>query len=147
MERERKRSAGSRYHARMKRGDAVAHPIDHEIRARLRILNLAQKDLAKAIGRSAGWVNKYFNGAGHATIDDLIRIFAFVVEVHGLTTNERRLLRAWKRIPAKSQVDAVEFFEIWVRQQVRRDRETRRRSTARSARTTRETDGKGPGPR
>jgi transcriptional regulator with XRE-family HTH domain len=106
------------------------HPIDATIRERLRGLNLKQKDLAAAIGRSPGWVSKYLSGVGHATIDDLIRIVAVVQEFQVLSEHERRLLKACRRIPADSQDDAVTFFEDWARREVRAAR--KRGSAARS---------------
>ncbi len=95
------------------------HPIDLAIRERLRSLDLKQRDLAKAIGRSPAWVSKYLSGVGHATVDDLIRIGAIALDVQGLSELERRLLNAWTRLPPASQADAVKFFEDWVRREVR----------------------------
>jgi transcriptional regulator with XRE-family HTH domain len=95
------------------------NPIDVAIRARLRALDLPQKELADAVGRSKSWVSKYLSGAGNATIDELIRILAIADGVHGLSAWERRLLKAWKRLPAASQADAVKWFEGWVRREVR----------------------------
>lgn len=106
------------------------HPIDAAIRGHLRTLNLKQKDLATAIGRSPGWVSKFLSGAGHATIDDLIRILAVVQGIAILSEHERRLVKACKRIPEESQGDAVTFFEDWARREVRAAR--RRGSAGRS---------------
>ena len=105
-------------------GPAVAEvkraaPLDRLIRERLGARNLPQKNLAKAIGRSQGWVNKFLNGAGHATIDDLVRLLAYAIGMQGLSDMERQLLKAWKRLPQGSQADAVEFFEDWVRREIR----------------------------
>jgi transcriptional regulator with XRE-family HTH domain len=97
----------------------IRHPIDAAIRERLRALDLSQHDLAKTIGRSPSWFNKFLNGKGHATIDDLVRIAAVAIEVEGLSNAERRLLKAWKRLPKESQADAVQWFEDWVRREVR----------------------------
>jgi len=95
------------------------HPIDRAVRAHLRKLDLHQKETALAIGRSPGWVSKFLSGTGHATIDDLIRILALALGVHGLSKMERRLLKAWRRLPAPSQADAVKWFEDWVRREAR----------------------------
>jgi transcriptional regulator with XRE-family HTH domain len=123
---------------------AVRHPIDEEIRERLRQLKPRQNDLAKQIGRSPAWVNKYLNGAGHATIDDLIRIIAIVIGVDPsrLTDAERQLLRAWRRIPAEKQQDVVDFVRALGRR--RRPRRATQ-SDARSGQTTRAANSKGPG--
>jgi transcriptional regulator with XRE-family HTH domain len=120
---------------------ALEHPIDLEIRDRLRQLKPRQIELAKQIGRSPAWVNKYLNGAGHATIDDVIRIIAIVIGVDParLTDAERRLLRAWRRLPADKQQDVVD----WVQTLGKRQRRATR-STARSGQTTRGTTYKGP---
>lgn len=100
---------------------AVEHPIDKEIRERLRHRKPQQTDLAKQIGRSPAWVNKYLNGAGHATIDDLIRIIAIVIGVDPsrLTDAERKLLRAWRRLPADKQQDVVDWVSTLGRRQKR----------------------------
>jgi len=91
----------------------LRHPIDQELRERLRKIGPKQTEFARAIGRSQGWLNKYMNGAGAATIDDLVRIAAVLIgaNVPSLTESEQRLLRAWKQIPESQRVDAVEFFE------------------------------------
>lgn len=97
---------------------AVGHPIDEEIRARLRAVAPNQADFAKAIGRSKGWLNKYMHGAGTATIDDVVRIAAMLIgatAAPALTESERKLLRAWNQIPTESQADAVAFFEVYAR--------------------------------
>lgn len=92
---------------------ALKHPIDAEIRGRLKQLGPNQKELAQGIGRSISWLNKYIHGAGNAAIDDLIRIAALMigVEAQALSETERRLVRAWKQIPEDDQIAAVEFFE------------------------------------
>jgi len=121
---------------------AASHPIDSEIRDRLRKLAPNQQEFAKQLGRSQGWLNKYINGAGHATIDDVIRIGALLIgaDAPRLTDTERRLLRAWRRLPAEHQEDALAFFE---RAYGRR----RPRSGGRSGRTPRAASGKAPGTR
>lgn len=95
----------------------LQHPIDREIRDRLRRLGPKQGSFARAIGRSQGWLNKYMNGAGHATVDDVIRIAAVLIgaEMPKLTDAQRRLLHAWDQIPAESQEDAVNLFEVYAR--------------------------------
>ena len=76
MEKRRKRAGTLSYDRRRM---ALQHPIDTEIRERLRRQAPNQIDLGKRIGRSQGWVNKYLNGVGHATIDDVIRIAALLI--------------------------------------------------------------------
>lgn len=112
----------------------LRHPIDQEVRERLRKIGPNQTEFARAIGRSQGWLNKYMNGAGTATIDDLIRIAAVLIgaAVPTLTETERRLLRAWHQIPSESQADAVEFFEVYARR-------LRRGPSQRSAATVEQT--------
>lgn len=101
------------------------HPIDAAIRERLRTLNLKQRDVAKAVNRTPAWVSKYLSGKGHATVDELIRIIAIALGVEGLSDLERRLLKAWKRLPPASQTEAVEWFEDWVRRDARLARKRR----------------------
>ncbi len=92
---------------------SLKHPIDEEIRDRLRKLGPHQTTLAKRIGRSQGWLNKYMNGSGTATVDDVIRIAATFIDVvtPSLSEFDRRLLRALNQIPETSRLDALEFFE------------------------------------
>ena len=97
----------------------VKDPIDAAIRQRIRALNINQRDLATVTGNSPAWVSKFLSGKGHATIDDLIRILAIALDVQSLSPGERRVLKAWKRLPAASQDDAVAFFEDWVRREIR----------------------------
>jgi transcriptional regulator with XRE-family HTH domain len=79
----------------------LSHPIDQAVRSKLRELAPNQVALASAIGRSQGWLNKYMQGDGTATIDDLVRIAcAFIgVNVQPLSELERRLLKAFRGIP------------------------------------------------
>jgi len=101
------------------------HPIDAAIRERLRTLDLKQREVAKAVGRTPAWVSKYLSGKGHATVDELIRIIAIALDVEGMSDLERRLWKAWKRLPPASQLDAVEWFEDWVRRESRVARKRR----------------------
>src|SRR5580765_3510878 len=133
MEKRHSRRARSFYDRRRM---AVQHPIDREIRERLRQMAASAKprqiELAKRIGRSPAWVNKYLNGAGHATVDDVIRIVATVIGLDppGVTDAERRLLRAWRRLPLDRQEDALDFLQ-------RMGRRRTTRSTARSGQSPR----------
>lgn len=124
---------------------AIGHPIDAEVRARLRELKPNQKEFATAIGRSSGWLNKYMHGVGNATIDDVVRIAAMLIgatAAPGLTESETRLLVALKKIPAQSQMDAAEFFERYARSL---PRAPRRESGAPVARTSKPTANKAHG--
>lgn len=91
----------------------LKHPLDAALRERLKAAGPKQQEFGKAIGRSAGWVNKYMHGAGNATIDDVVRIVALLigVEVQPLTAIERRLLKAWRKIHPDRQDDAVVVLE------------------------------------
>jgi transcriptional regulator with XRE-family HTH domain len=91
----------------------LKHPIDVEIRAKLRQAGVNQAEFAKAIGRSQGWLNKYMHGAGNATIDDVVRIAALLVGVDApaISEMERRLLKAWRVVPLNRQADAVSVME------------------------------------
>lgn len=89
------------------------HPIDKAVRDKLRALAPNQMALASAIGRSQGWLSKYMEGGGTATIDDVVRIAAaFIgVNVQPLSELERRLLKAFRGIPEERREDAVAVFE------------------------------------
>jgi transcriptional regulator with XRE-family HTH domain len=108
----------------------LRHPIDTAISEYLRTVPLKQKDLAARIGRSAGWVSKFLSGTGHATIDDLIRIAAVVMEIEGLSAEEWRLVKACRRIEKADHPRVAKFFETWARQEVQAAR--KRGSTVRS---------------
>lgn len=91
----------------------LRHPIDEEIRARLKAMDLNQVALGEAIGRSQGWVNKFLSGDGHATIDDIVRIAAVVVSMDrpALNDAERRVLRALRAVPQERREDAAFVME------------------------------------
>jgi transcriptional regulator with XRE-family HTH domain len=140
MEKRRLRLKYSSYdRKRMAKHMASQHPIDTEIRDRLRILAPRQIEIAQRLGRSQGWLNKYIHGAGHATIDDVIKIAAILtgVDAPRLTDAERRLLRLWRGLEADDQQDVVDFLEM-------RGRRRRGQAAARSARTPRGASHKGP---
>jgi transcriptional regulator with XRE-family HTH domain len=136
MEKRRARRIGWPYDRKRM---AAQHPIDSEIRERLRKLAPKQIELAQRLGRSQGWLNKYINGAGHATIDDVIRIGAILIGVEALrlTEKEQRLLRAWRRLTADRQQDVVELVEVYAGRR-------RSRSGARVGGTARATNSKEP---
>jgi transcriptional regulator with XRE-family HTH domain len=121
MEAKRKPRRGTRYDRRMPLKKAK-DPIDAAIRRRVRALNLKQRDLARLVGKTPSWAHKYLNGKGHVTIDDLIRIGAFALDVQGLSESERQMLKLWGRLPPASQADALEWFGDFVRRAVRHGR-------------------------
>lgn len=90
----------------------LEHPLDEALRARLRVPGISQVALAKAIGRNQPWLNKYMNGSGKATIDDVVRIVAVLIgiEVMPLSEMERRLLTAFRKIDAESHEDAIQVL-------------------------------------
>ena len=91
----------------------VQHMLDTELRTRLRALDPKQNELAKRIGRKPAWLNKYIHGAGHATIDDVIRIVAVLIGVDAprLSDEERTLLRRWRRLKdADAQRDVLRYL-------------------------------------
>ena len=88
----------------------LGHPLDAALRDRLRTTSdLQQSALASAIGRKPSWLNKYINGVGHATVDDVVRMLALLIGVDAQQSSEmeRRLLRAWRQIPPDHQEDAI----------------------------------------
>lgn len=91
-------------------------PLDAGIRKRLLAAvdaGLNQSALARAIGRSAGWLNKYIYGAGHATIDDLLAMARFfkmsLLEFIGLppgsefTADERDVIDRFRALSPKAR--------------------------------------------
>lgn len=116
------------------------HPLDTELRARLRALAPHQQELAQRIGRRPAWLNKYIHGAGHATIDDWIRIVAVLngLDPPQLTDEERQLLRKWRRLKdAERQQDVLLYLEHVAGR--------RKGSSAPAERTARGANSKGPG--
>lgn len=105
---------------------ALVHPIDDEVRARLKAAAPHQADFAKAIGRSPAWLNKYMQGVGNATIDDVIRIAALLIGTEmspALSKPARKLLRALEQLEAEDQEDGAEFFAAWVQMRQRRQQQ------------------------
>lgn len=98
----------------------LRHPIDGEIRARLRGLGGNQSAIARQIGHSPSWLNKYLSGKGHATIDDIVRIAAVLIGAHAepLSGIEERLLRAFRGLSDDDRrEDHVALLEAMVRKQ------------------------------
>ena len=85
------------------------HPLDTELRARLRAHKMKQSTLAQRIGRKPAWLNKYIHGAGHATVDDVIRIVAVLsgLDAPRLTVAEQQLLHQWRRLKTTEAQQAV----------------------------------------
>jgi transcriptional regulator with XRE-family HTH domain len=117
----------------------IQHPLDTELRARLRALDLKQSELAKRIGRKPAWLNKYIRGLGHATIDDAIRIVSVLIGTGAqLTEREQRLLRGFRRLKDDApQLDVLRHLERVVL--------PRTRSSGRGGQTRRGATRKGPG--
>jgi hypothetical protein len=115
------------------------HPIDTELRTRLRALDKKQSEIAKRIGRKPAWFHKYIHGKGHATIDDAIRIISVLIGVDAeLTEREQRLLRGFRRLKDdEPQLDVLRHLERVVL--------PRTRSSARGGQTRRGATRKGPG--
>jgi transcriptional regulator with XRE-family HTH domain len=89
------------------------HPIDAEIRAWLKRHVDNQADLSVAVGHSKSWLGKYINGAGHATIDDLVKLAGRLlgVDLPALSDVERRLLRACQSLSATDVLDVTAYAE------------------------------------
>jgi len=92
---------------------AFSSPLDHSLRERLKAAKPNQAEFSRAIGRSAGWLNKYMHGAGTATIDDAVRIVALLigVETSPLSELERRVVKALRAIPEERREDAAVVLE------------------------------------
>jgi transcriptional regulator with XRE-family HTH domain len=114
-------------------------PLDAGIRKRLVeavAKGLNQSELAKAVGRSPGWVNKYIYGAGNATIDDILAMARFfkmsLLEFIGLppgsefTADEREVIDRWRSMSPKGR----EHFRGLLREMpsVEKEKRPRRRS-------------------
>jgi hypothetical protein len=143
MDKATRRAARHRYDREVRMGvksSSLKHPLDTELRTRLRSLKEKQNELAQRIGRRPAWMNKFIHGAGHATIDDWIRIAAVLsgVDPPRLTDDERQLLRRWRRLPDD---DARQDALLVLASVARR----RRGSSARAERKSRPANHKGPG--
>jgi len=128
----------------------LTHPLDAALRARLKHdPPTTQAEFAKSLGRSAGWLNKYMNGTGNATIDDVVRIVALLigVETKPLTTDERKLLKAFRTFEAEDdRQDALAYLELRAKRLVAR-RGPSKESSEPAARTPPATSRKAPGKR
>lgn len=91
----------------------LRHPIDEEIRARLRAADLNQVTFSAAIGRSQGWLSRYISGEGKATIDDVVRIAALLIGISGqaLSDTERRLMKALRKLEEDDRLDVLSYAE------------------------------------
>ena len=88
----------------------LEHPIDEEIRARLRAIEgLNQTDFARRTGTNRSWLHKYINGKGHASIDDAIKIVATLLgaTAQPLSERDQRLLKVWRGLSEDQQEDAI----------------------------------------
>lgn len=91
----------------------LRHPIDEEIRARLRAADLNQVMFSAAIGRSQGWLSRYISGEGKATIDDVVRIAALLIGIgeQPLSDTERRLVKAVRKLEEEDRLDVLSYAE------------------------------------
>jgi len=128
MEKRSRRPAARSYNSNQKTMRAkTSAPIDALLREHLRPRVAHQQNVAKQIGRSQGWLNKYLNGAGKASVDDLIRLIAVVV--HGLgaaapvTAAQRRLLKSWDRLSPQGRKAVAAVFAA--ERQFQRERRAR----------------------
>jgi transcriptional regulator with XRE-family HTH domain len=122
----------------------LTHPIDTALRARVKAFAPNQAEFAAAIGRSAGWLNKYMHGAGNATVDDVVRMVALLigVETQPLTETERKLLRALRRLEdPQLREDVLAYAELRAKRAA--PQPTSRESSARESHTPLATSRKG----
>jgi len=103
MENARNARRASRYDRRLM--SAPPPPpvdLDAALRTYLRHVNPNQKELAKYLGRSQGWLNKYINGAGRVSLNDAIRLAAIVLlgvaPAPPLWAEERKLVRDFRSL-------------------------------------------------
>src|SRR5262245_17803502 len=90
--------------------------LDPLFRARLRAMITNQKDIARRIGRTQTWLNKYINGAGKATIDDVVLLTALVVlgaeAPPPLTAEQRKLLRVWDALAPRARAHVKAYMRL-----------------------------------
>lgn len=89
------------------------HPLDKELRARVKAARAVQINFAETIGRKGPWLNKYMNGGGSATVDDVIRMVALLIglEGHEISATERRLLKAVQKLEEPDRLDLLAYAE------------------------------------
>ncbi len=91
----------------------LTHHIDAEIRAWLKRHVDNESELSKAIGRSGSWLHKYVNGAGNATIDDLVRLGGLLMGLNlpRLTATEQKALKVIQSLSVIDQQDVIVYAE------------------------------------
>lgn len=140
---------------------------DAALRRQLRSLR-NQADFARTIGRRQPWLHKYANGAGHASIDDVIAIARafpgwsgsldqFLTQLAGTlpqphserdmvrTQEERRLLRLWREATdGDDRTKLLALIETYVDQmkRLRRAQRQQERVSDRPAAAERKSRGK-----
>jgi len=89
----------------------LEHPIDAELRRWLDAHVDNESEISLAIGRSKTWLHKYVNGAGHATIDDLVRLAGVLLGVNlpALTEAQRTLMKACAELTESDLLDVTEY--------------------------------------
>lgn len=92
---------------------ALLHPIDAELRAWLKGHVENQSELSVAVGRSPSWLHKYINGAGHATLDDLVRLAGVLLGLNlpVLTEHQQKLLKASESLREPDLLDVIAYAE------------------------------------
>lgn len=117
MERHKPRRRIRRYdRGQMQPTEPRRKTLDELFRDRLKELIVDQKTVAKRIRRSQGWLNKYINGSGKATIDDVLRLVAIVVLGVGapqLTREQRKLLRDFESLAPADRRMAKRALAAW----------------------------------
>jgi hypothetical protein len=91
----------------------LRHPIDEELRRWLKAHVPNHKQMSLAVGHSESWLHKYVNGAGHATIDDLVRLAGMLLGLNlpFLSVPEHRLLKAFADLEEDDRVDVLEYTD------------------------------------
>lgn len=92
----------------------TTHPIDAEIRLWLKRHVDNKAELSVAVGHSGSWLHKFVNGAGHATIDDLVRLAGTLLGLNlpALSEIERKLLKACQSMDDEADVrDVLAYAE------------------------------------
>lgn len=100
------------------------HPIDQEVRSRLRALfesgAITESEFARRAGLRQPWLHRYVRGEGHANIDEVIRLAAVYAGVQAmqLTPDENELLRLWRGLrTVDDREDVVAYLRLRARRQ------------------------------
>lgn len=125
----------------------MEHPIDGAIRAWLErhVEKGTASALSVAVGHSTSWLHKYINGAGHATIDDLVRLAGLLhgLNMPAITGAQRALLTACQGLDESDLQDVIDYVAL--RAKRRPPRAASKESSAPTAHTPPATGRKGRG--